>query len=50
VAIGQIQKKLGQDVKVTLLGGELKIRWQGGDSMLKMTGPAAHIYDGQLVI
>lgn len=50
VAIGQIQKKLGQDVKVTLLGGELKIRWQGGDSMLKMTGPAAHIYDGQLVL
>ncbi|MFT4653473.1 MAG: diaminopimelate epimerase [Kangiellaceae bacterium] len=50
VAIGQMQNKLGQDVKVVLLGGELKIRWQGGDSMLKMTGPAEHIYDGQILI
>jgi len=50
VAIGQIQKKLGQDVKVILLGGELKIRWQGDDSMLKMTGPAQHVYDGQILI
>lgn len=50
VAIGQMQNKLGQDVKVVLRGGELKIRWQGGDSMLKMTGPAEHIYDGQILI
>jgi diaminopimelate epimerase len=50
VAIGQMQKKLGQDVKVVMHGGELKIRWQGGDSMLKMTGPAEHIYDGQISI
>ena len=50
VAVGQIQNKLSQDVKVVLLGGELKIRWQGGDSMLKMTGPAEHIYDGQILI
>jgi diaminopimelate epimerase len=50
VAVGQIQNKLSQDVNVILLGGELKIRWQGGDSMLKMTGPAEHIYDGQILI
>jgi diaminopimelate epimerase len=50
VAVGQIQNKLSQDVKVVLLGGELKIRWQGGDTMLKMTGPAEHIYDGQILI
>lgn len=50
VAIGQIQGKLSQDVKVTLLGGELKIKWQGGDSMLKMTGPAQHVYDGQILL
>jgi diaminopimelate epimerase len=50
VAVGQIQNKLGQDVKVTLLGGELKIRWQGKDAMLKMTGPAEHIYDGQILL
>ncbi len=50
VVVGQIQNKLGHDVKVTLPGGELKIRWQGADSMLKMTGPAEQIYDGQILI
>ncbi|WP_100643512.1 diaminopimelate epimerase [Alteromonas facilis] len=47
VAIGQIQGKLGKDVRVELPGGNLKIRWQGKDNVLKMTGPAEHIYDGQ---
>ncbi|MBT0586846.1 diaminopimelate epimerase [Alteromonas oceanisediminis] len=46
VAIGQIQGKLGKDVRVELPGGDLKIRWQGKDNVLKMTGPAEHIYDG----
>lgn len=50
VAVGQIQGKLAQDVKVCLLGGELKIRWQGGDAALKMTGPAEHVYEGQIYI
>ncbi|QJR81220.1 diaminopimelate epimerase [Alteromonas pelagimontana] len=48
VAIGQMQGKLGKDVKVDLPGGSLRIRWQGQDSTLKMTGPAEHIYDGQI--
>ncbi|RDV25530.1 diaminopimelate epimerase [Alteromonas aestuariivivens] len=50
VAIGQIQGKLGKDVRVDLPGGSLRIRWQGADSTLKMTGPAEHIYDGQLTL
>jgi len=50
VAIGQIQGKLGQDVKVSLPGGDLKIRWQGQDAVLKMTGPAEHVYDGQIYL
>ncbi|GAA0856414.1 diaminopimelate epimerase [Aliiglaciecola litoralis] len=50
VAIGQIQGKLGQDVQVDLPGGSLKVRWQGKDSVLKMTGPAEHIFDGTLII
>lgn len=50
VAIGQVQGKLGQDVKVNLPGGALKIRWQGKDAVLKMTGPAEHIYEGQIYI
>ncbi|WP_395345692.1 diaminopimelate epimerase [Ningiella sp. W23] len=48
VAVGQIQGKLGREVEVSLPGGKLTIKWQGGDSVLKMTGPAEHIYDGQI--
>jgi len=47
-AIGQIQGKLNSEVKVDLPGGSLKIRWQGRDNVLKMTGPAEHIFDGIL--
>ena len=50
VAIGQIQGKLGKDVRVDLPGGSLKIRWQGKDNVLKMTGPAEHVFDGYLTL
>lgn len=45
-AVGQIQGKLDKDVRVDLPGGRLRIRWSGPDSVLKMTGPAEHVYDG----
>lgn len=48
VAVGQLQGKLGQHVTVELPGGKLKIAWHGKGSPLKMTGPAVHIYDGQI--
>ena len=48
VVIGQIQGKLKQQVEVELPGGKLKIRWSGKDSVVKMTGPAEHVYDGQI--
>ena len=48
VAIGQIQGKLSKDVRVDLPGGSLRIRWPGPDSVLKMTGPAEHVYDGHI--
>jgi diaminopimelate epimerase len=50
VAIGIMQDKLDKEVIVTLLGGRLIIKWQGEDSLLKMTGPAEHIYDGQITL
>ena len=50
VAIGQIQGKLGKEVQVDLPGGSLRIRWQGKDSVLKMTGPAEHIFDATLIV
>ena len=40
--------KLINEVKVDLPGGSLKIRWQGQDSALRMTGAAEHIFDGYI--
>jgi diaminopimelate epimerase len=48
VVIGQIQKKLGRDVTVELPGGKLKVYWKGPGNSVKMTGPAVHVFDGQL--
>ena len=37
----------GEDVRVSLPGGDLLVRWQeGGDVM--MTGPAVHVFDGEV--
>jgi len=48
VAVGISQGLLDDSVKVRLLGGELLISWKGQDVPLYMTGPATHVYDGQL--
>lgn len=48
VVIGQIQKKLAQQVTVELPGGRLKIFWKGPGNPVKMTGPATHVFDGQI--
>jgi diaminopimelate epimerase len=48
VVIGQIQNKLGRDVTVELPGGKLKVYWKGPGNSVKMTGPAVHVFDGQL--
>lgn len=50
VAVGQMQKKLNKDVTVDLPGGALKIRWQGPGSILKMTGTAEHVFDGNITL
>ena len=47
-AVGQLQNRLSKDVRVDLRGGSLKIRWQGNDNVLKMTGAAEHIFDGYI--
>jgi diaminopimelate epimerase len=31
-----------------LAGGELVIRWQGGDNPVYMTGPATQVFEGQI--
>ncbi len=48
VAVGIWQGLLDEQVRVHLPGGELEIHWQGPGKPLYMTGPATHIYDGQI--
>ena len=48
VVIGQIQKKLAKQVTVELPGGKLRIYWKGPGNPVKMTGPAVHVFDGQI--
>lgn len=48
VVIGQTQKKLAKEVTVELPGGQLKIFWKGPGNPVKMTGPAVHVFDGQI--
>ncbi|MDW6091294.1 diaminopimelate epimerase [Vibrio rhizosphaerae] len=48
VAVGIIQEQLAENVTVHLPGGDLKISWKGPGQPLYMTGPATHIYDGQI--
>ncbi|HHE1265006.1 diaminopimelate epimerase [Vibrio parahaemolyticus] len=48
VAVGILQGLLDEGVKVSLPGGELHISWQGPGKPLFMTGPATHVFDGQL--
>ncbi|MED5526209.1 MAG: diaminopimelate epimerase [Pseudomonadota bacterium] len=46
--VGQLQDKLGRKVQVDLPGGSLSISWAGPGEPLYMTGPAEHVYDGQI--
>ncbi|WP_462156783.1 diaminopimelate epimerase [Pseudoalteromonas sp. GB56] len=48
--VGQLQNKLSSSVKVELPGGALQIRWQGEGHPVKMTGPAEHVFDGQIAL
>jgi diaminopimelate epimerase len=48
VAVGIVQGLLDENVTVNLPGGSLKIFWKGPGKPLYMTGPATHVFDGQL--
>lgn len=48
VVVGQMQKKLNRQVLVDLPGGQLKVFWKGPGNSVKMTGPAVHVFDGQI--
>ncbi len=40
--------KSGSSVTVHLLGGDLAIEWEGGDSPVYMTGPAEEVFEGEI--
>jgi diaminopimelate epimerase len=39
-----------EKVKVSLPGGKVRIRWQGPEHAVKMTGPATLVYEGQIAV
>jgi diaminopimelate epimerase len=40
--------RASRDVAIRLRGGVLRIRWPADDGPVYMTGPAAHVFDGEL--
>jgi len=49
VVSGRRQGLLGERVSVELPGGSLLVAWPGPDACIEMTGPAAHVFDGQVI-
>jgi diaminopimelate epimerase len=39
---------LDDEVRVTTLGGDLKIRWMGPGQPVMMTGDAVRVFDGEI--
>ena len=50
VVAGQLQGLLDDSVKVSLSGGDLLIRWAGGDNPVMMTGPTETVFTGSITI
>ena len=45
-----LTERLDARAKVSLPGGKLKLSWPGPGELIKMTGPAALIYEGQVSV
>jgi diaminopimelate epimerase len=50
VVAGIREGLLDDTVHVTVRGGELTIRWRGGDNPVWMTGPAVTVFEGEIEI
>jgi diaminopimelate epimerase len=48
VVSGIIQGVLDQQVQVSLLGGDLMIKWEGDGQPVLMSGPAATVFEGRI--
>jgi len=47
---GVLSDRSDRDVEIRLRGGTLRLRWPKDDGPVWLTGPAAHVFDGELVI
>ena len=50
IVAGHLQGLLDDTVTVILPAGNLQINWAGGDSVVKMTGPATTVYHGTITV
>ncbi len=50
VVSGRLRGLLDEEVCVHLPGGDLNIRWQGEGMPVRMTGPVATVYEGQIYL
>ncbi|HFQ14482.1 MAG TPA: diaminopimelate epimerase, partial [Gammaproteobacteria bacterium] len=50
VVSGRQRGWLDDTVRVSLPGGDLRIRWAGGQQPVMMTGPAVSVFEGELNI
>lgn len=48
VVAGVLNHLTEREVRVKLLGGDLKIEWRQSDNTVYMTGPARMVYDGEI--
>lgn len=50
VVAGRLRGLLDESVDVALRGGNLNIRWEGGDASVLQTGPACRVFEGHLLL
>ena len=50
VVVGILQKKLENQVKVDLPGGQLSVQWQDRDASVMMTGAAESVFTGSIAL
>ena len=50
IVAGHLQGLLDDTVTVILPAGNLHIHWAGGNSVVKMTGPATTVYHGTITV
>ncbi len=50
MVVGRLNELLDEEVVVSLPGGDLTIRWAGGDQPVWMVGPAVTVFEGSITL